>query len=367
MKTYAAGEIACLTGAFICCAFLLLAGCGRQVPRSTTVEIMGGMQVSHDGHYVALYTCLTDAAGALLGNEMIVADLADREVVYHSGLGSVLQRPLDWHPARDILLVSRYSWSASELILFTVGPDQPQPAYLAADGLDLLKAVWSPDGSEFVCEAVPDGEGPDARSVYRLTVDAASASATPVRSSEDTTLAAVRPSSGTGYLIFLTRGHRGHGTYTQTIWVAHTDTGRVEQIVPDDWSIVSLDDVSADGTRLALRRRAGGASAEMLAYDWNAHADPKVLPSPDDSILSSMWSPDGNQLLCVGRDHLWLWDIEAAKLERVPFELWSSLGGHAPVAWLPYGRKLAAGVGSRLFIVDLTNGSSIEVVDLSTR
>ena len=342
----------------------LLGSCVRRSDERPAVAISGPMQVSHSGRYVAFYTCLTDHTGSLVGNQMVVADLPQHDIANRSESRDVFDRPLAWHPKKDILVTARCVWSRRLNKLFLMGPDQPEPMDLAPDGLDLLDARWSPDGNEIVCEALPRGERGAAPAIYRLSGDAAGQSRIP--GTTGARIAAVRPCEGGGYLIFLRYMHRRDDGYDQSISLVRTATDRSEEVVPVDWHVVSLDDVSADGEKLAMRRSAAeGAPAEPLVYEWRGTEAPTTIAGLRDTILRSTWSPNGDRLLCVGRSHLWVWTVRTNLVRRLPFEDWQPADGLTPVAWLPDGGALVVGVGSRLLRVDSEDGSAVLVVDLS--
>ncbi len=342
-----------------------LGSCVRESGGRPAVTITGRIHVSQDGRYLAFFTCLNDRSGSLVGNQMVVLDLKERSTAYFSESTDVLDRPLVWHPQAGVLLVNRHVWWHPELGgLFAWAVDKQGFREIATPALDFVDGAWSPDGTELVCLGLPRASGPVDRALFR--VDFESGRATEIPGTARAQLMALRPWQGEGYLIFLRYAHPRQDGYDWTVSVVRSVTDRLEEVVPVDWHVAMLDDVSADGEKLAMRRRSGEDSPrELLVYEWQRGGGPTVIAGPPDTIVSSTWSPSGDRLLCVGRNSLWLWHTGTERLLRLPFEEWQHEYGRPPIAWLPGGDAFVLGVGPQLLRIDPKDGSSSLVVDLS--
>lgn len=346
---------------------LALAGCVRHRSQPPNVSIMGPLAVSHDGRYVALWTSLTSNHDhKSLGNQMFVYDTQLNDIAYKADDAGGFRRPLAWHPRRQELLFFRFLWSApgtSELS--TLVPDEKKPKEVAVPGLRLIAATWSPDGTEIVCRAMPVA-GKKRTAIYRFVQDTGQIHMVGTGTQEGA-IEAVRPAPEEGYLIFLRHAHnrpRDEG-YDWSYSVAWTAAGRTEQVIPRDWH-VWLEDVSSDGRTVLMRHLSqADAGRQLSLLEWQESDVPTSIDHIDDEVLESLFSPDDDQILCVGRDALWLWSLRKAALRRLSFSEWQPAHGHQPVAWVPGEYRIAVGAGSRLFLVDPGDGRASQVLDLS--
>lgn len=350
--------VAWLIGA--CMLTCCLCGCGRESRQGSRWHV-AEVLCSPNGERIAAKASLNYERWTR--QRLDILDISSANVVVNRGPQTPLViHPSEWHPDSRRLLF----WVAPErnaIYVFDIEKDTMRP--ITESGA-VSRPLWSPGANEIVyVDAVKNGSE-DGLAGAIVARPASGGEAETI--AEARHLLAVRPIAGGSYNVFyvdpidVSGSDYETGSCLREVWVVDRDGERPTQIVSRSMGVTGAISVSPDGVRLALLRVRDEDEGveELLIHSWQTAEEPRVVRVADD-IARTLWSPDGSNLLCLGRETLWLVSQPELSVRQIDFGDWRLREGIGAADWMADGEAVVPGVEDRVVVVNTASGEAREI------
>lgn len=317
--------------------------------------------VSPDGKYVAI------SADSDQGHLFSVFDTVDGSTIYEETTAAPLN-PERWHADSRQLLVSTILAQTVEgdgIYLLQL-PSGKKERAVPRIGVE-VDPVWSPEYDEilFAGAVASPGGHIQRRGTFVCQV-----------TGEETELLVedLRPvqtvsTADDDYGVFCWQGvgieeANSDGRTVASISLVDRSSGSSREIVSPQMKVRLACSVSPDGSQMALlRSHTDDATAtELVLYNWQQ--DVKHAVAVQDRLLRGVWSPNGDRVLCIGKETLYCVRADELKVTEVPLAEWSAGSAGRAVDWAGHGEDVLAGLGDEVVRINVQTGERTPLVAL---